>query len=84
MNCLNNLIYYIDDVELFYIEELLVWTCFSCIYDRIFKTSEKIKKKTCLQSVLIFIFTEFFTKILLTEILFFPFLQLCIALEILL
>ena len=72
MNCLNNLIYYIDDVELFYIEELLVWTCFSCIYERIFKTSEKIKKKTCLQSVL------------LTEILFFPFLQLCIALEILL
>ena len=36
--------------------------------------SEKTKKKIFLQSVFIFLFTEFFTKILLTQILFFHFL----------
>ena len=34
----------IVDVELFYVEELPVWTYFSCIYECIFKMLEKIKK----------------------------------------
>ena len=46
---------------------------------------KKIKRKTCVRRVFIFIFAEsLFIKILLTKILFFPFLQLCIAAEILL
>ena len=50
------------DVELFYIEILPVWTYFSCIYECIFKMIEKIKKKTCVQRIFMFIFTEFICK----------------------
>ena len=46
---------------------------------------EKIKKENmCTKSLLYSFLQSLFTKILSTEVLFFPFLQLCIALEILL
>ena len=72
------------DVELFYIEILPVWTYFSCIYECIFKMFEKIKKENVYKEFLYLFLQSLFAKILLTEVLFFPFSQLCIALEILL
>ena len=63
----------IVDVELFYIEILPVWASyFSCIYECIFKMFEKIKKRKHGYKEFLYLFLQsLFTKILLTEILFF-------------